>query len=130
MTDASQTGTIIGTLSGVLSLLLGFIGVRLHNKVDGIERSLTDQRVACMTRDEFTTYMEAMRMDRAAMHLENSQRLDRIEGHVSKTNVLESALLRAEDDIRDLREWKHERADPYIGAVDALNARVEHLESK
>ena len=41
--------------------------------------------------------------------------------------VMSSRLQRAEQDILDLREWKHVRADPYISAVDVLKTRVDAL---
>jgi hypothetical protein len=48
---------------------------------------------------------------------------------VSYAAMLER-VKRAEQDILDLRQWKHVKADPYIGAVDVLKTRVDSLETR
>lgn len=44
--------------------------------------------------------------------------------------VLKERMDRADQDILALRKWRHEKGDPYIGAVDALKYRVDELSRK
>lgn len=44
--------------------------------------------------------------------------------------VLKERVDRADQDIQSLRKWRHEKADPYIGAMDMLKARVDSLDVK
>lgn len=45
----------------------------------------------------------------------------------SNVAVLASRLETAEREIESLREWKHVRVDPYVGAMDGLKAQVDGL---
>lgn len=60
------------------------------------------------------------------------ERLKELEATMRENSfaALVGRVQRAEKDILDLREWKHLKADPYIGAMDALKDRVERLEDK
>lgn len=68
------------------------------------------------------------------LHQENLERFDELGGEVQKLAIplarIEEKIQRAEMDIMDLRKWKHEKGDPYIGAVEVLKARVDRLEVK
>ena len=60
----------------------------------------------------------------------------RLERHIykdelvhEKVAIISSDLKRSEKDIQDYRDYKHEKLDPYVGAMDAMNQRVERLET-
>lgn len=71
-------------------------------------------------------------MDRR--HQQNLTKFDELSTEVKKLAVplarIEEKILRAEMDILELRRWKHEKGDPYIGAVEVLKARIDSLEVK
>jgi hypothetical protein len=54
-----------------------------------------------------------------------AERLGKLETPLA---LMDERIKRAELDILDLRKWKHEKGDPYIGAVDVLKARIDGLE--
>lgn len=52
---------------------------------------------------------------------------------VLRTNSYSAMLVRmarAEQDITELRGWKHLKVDPYIGALDVLKSRVDTFEKR
>lgn len=57
------------------------------------------------------------------------KRIDEIATLIHSTDqaVISVKVARAEQDILDLRKWKHEKADPYIGAMNAMKDRVDSL---
>lgn len=68
------------------------------------------------------------------LHQENLNRFDDLAAGVKRLEVplarIEEKIQRAEMDILELRKWKHEKGDPYIGAVEVLKARIDSLEVK
>lgn len=66
------------------------------------------------------------------MHEENkliltnlSNRIFAIEAPIGR---ISDRIERAEQDISDLRKWKHGKVDPYIGAIDVLKSRLDAFE--
>jgi len=80
-----------------LMSIIAWLGKRSLDRLDDLERT-------AVTRDE-----------QQSMHRENQATLRRIEDKLdsSQPGVIASRLERAEDDIRDLRNWKHQ-VDPFI----------------
>lgn len=89
-----------------------------------VERRMSNR----ITYGELDNKFEDMKKERMQLHKENSSSLNRIENKLEDFSVHADRLRRAEKDIDDLREWKHDKADPYIGVMDRLNDRVERLE--
>lgn len=81
-----------------------------------------------VTRGELGDKFDEMKKETRVLHKESSSALGRIENRLEDFGVHADRLRRAEKDIDELRVWKHDRADPYIGAVDRLNDRVGRLE--
>lgn len=61
---------------------------------------------------------------------EVSTRLQALEVHFRNTEqaVISTKVDSLVSEVWALRKWKHERAEPYIGAVDALKNRVDQVE--
>lgn len=64
-----------------------------------------------------------------------AEHVRRLERHIDKDElahqqvaVLGSDSKRHAKDIQDLRDYKHLKLDPYIGAMDAMNNRVLRIE--
>jgi uncharacterized protein (UPF0335 family) len=110
--------------------MLGFTLAPLKWMMRGyIERFEALEKVAVTDEDLKETFAQ-WRSDRQTMHEENLKHLSRIEGKIDiipNIGVVISRIERAEKDIDDLREWKHEKADPYIRAMDVIKERVDNL---
>ena len=102
------------SIFGGFLLVMGWFGRRALDRLDSLERT-------AVTRDELKSAFAEMRDDRKVMHVENQQSLRRIEDKLDATEpgAVAARLTRAESDIRELREWKHQ-VDPYIdrGRID------------
>lgn len=61
--------------SGVAVILFGWIGKRLHDRVDTLEKD-------SVSREELNETLEQMRSDRERMHKENREDLHYIRGRV------------------------------------------------
>ena len=61
---------------------------------------------------------------------EISVRLKSMEEHFRKTDqaIVATKVSSLELEILRLRKWRHERADPYVSAMDAMNQRVQRIE--
>lgn len=68
---------------------------------------------------------ELRRKENTAHYQNLSERLFALESPIGR---IDDRLRRAEQDILDLREWKHTKGDPYIGAVEVLKTRVDALQ--
>lgn len=80
--DDSKTW-LSGAVS-MLSLLLGWIWVRVIRQHDQHGAKIQKLERTCVTRDELAKYMEANRQDRLLMHEENRETLDRIHERVDQ----------------------------------------------
>jgi len=89
-----------------------------------VERRMANR----ITRVELDGKFNDMQKERMQLHRENTSTLKRIETKLEDFGVHADRLRRAEKDIDDLHDWKHENADPYFGAMDRLNDRVARLE--
>lgn len=76
---------------------------------------------------------------RAFMDEKHTDLVRRLERHIDKDEaahekeaikvaVIERDVAHSVKHIQDLRDYKHLKIDPYIGALDALNKRVERIE--
>jgi hypothetical protein len=59
----------------------------------------------------------------------------RLERHIDKDDIAHEKVAiisndqkRDQKDIQDLRDYKHSTVVPYVGAMDAMNRRVERIE--
>lgn len=80
----------------------------------------------------FAGMLSAQEEAAAAWRTGAESRLSQIETML-RANSYDAMLVRmarTEKDISDLREWKHVKADPYVGAVDVLKSRVDQLEKR
>lgn len=59
-----------------------------------------------------------------------SNRLLAVELWQARHADVQTKLDSAEREILRLREWRHLKGDPYVGAVDALKQRVDRIEPK
>lgn len=89
------------------ALLAGFLWVfrRLQSKVD-----------ASVSKEEFREVLRLLREDHGAMDSRNLTHLQRIEDKLDKaqeSGVIVTRIDRHEEDIEDLRTWKHQ-VDPFI----------------
>lgn len=90
-------------------MLLAWWGNRMSNKVDALERT-------AVTRDELDKHFAQMREERKGMHQDNQNALKRIEDKLEgaqQVGIIPTRVKRIEDDVEDLRTWKHQ-VDPYI----------------
>lgn len=94
---------------GMVLALLAWFGNRMANRLDALEQTT-------VKREELDKSFAQMREDRKSMHLENREALQRIEDKLDvaqHTGSIATRVGRAEKDVDDLREWKHQ-VDPYI----------------
>lgn len=67
--------TVVGGLVTLITAIVGFVTIRLHNKVDALGDKVETQRLEdarnLVTRDEFRQYMDRLTTERSAMHGEN-----------------------------------------------------------
>jgi hypothetical protein len=49
---------------------------------------------------------------------------------VGRVNLIEGELDGVQAEILRLRQWRHEKADPYINNYDALHRRLERVEAR
>lgn len=61
---------------------------------------------------------------------EVAARLQALEAHFRNTEqaVVATKVEALTTEVWGLRQWKHTRAEPYIGAMDAMNQRVTRIE--
>lgn len=109
MTDADWGWKVAQVASGLVLGLLAWLGNRMTNRLDALEKN-------SVTRDELKESFNQMREERKAMHQDNRDALKRIETKLDEAQhigVMATRVERAEQDIGDLRDWKHQ-VDPYI----------------
>lgn len=80
--------------------------------------------------DGWKEQLEQMREDDQRRHQQNSDTLGRIEDKVGIITAILVRLERTEKDVQDLRDWKHELADPHIRDIVNLERRLTVLEDK
>lgn len=107
----------------------------MSDRIGQMETKVNDIPLLYPTKDTLNQYidgwrdeLERMRNDGLRMHTENMAVQGRIESKVGDIATIAVRLGRAEQDIVDLRGWKHEKADPYIGELDRINDRLQRLE--
>jgi hypothetical protein len=61
---------------------------------------------------------------------EVAARLQALEAHFRNTEqaVIATKVESITKEVWSLREWKHARGEPYVGAMDAMNQRVTRIE--
>jgi len=125
--DQFDGWTIAKLAWGMVVSFVAWLGIRSVNRLDQLERTY-------VSRDEMKEAFERLQQDRKAMHLDNKESLQRIEAKLDASEhegIIATRLERVEEDILDLRRWKHESVDPYIPrAVDDLKERVDRWEAK
>lgn len=83
--------------------LLAWWGNRMSNKIDVLEKT-------AVSHDQLKDMFGQMREDHNAMDERNRNSLKRIEDKLDdaqREGVIATRVKRAEDDIEDLRTWKH-----------------------
>lgn len=67
--------TLLRALTGLLMAVLGWAALRIHSRVDTMERSY-------VSRDEFNKILDRWQEERHEMHRQNLQQLERISDRV------------------------------------------------
>ncbi|HSV90934.1 MAG TPA: hypothetical protein VLH80_07525 [Nitrospiraceae bacterium] len=129
--DVFSVGSIMQWLTALITTLLGFIGVRLHNRLDKLQEEAVKLQEKAVTRTELKEIQDQNRADRAALHTENTARLERIETKIDVQVAVVQRLTHLEAELERLRDWKHELIDPYIpGEFNAIKAQLNRIEQR
>jgi len=74
---------------------------------------------------------------RGFMDEKHTEVVRRLERHIDKDEIVHESVAvlkrdseRQTKDIQDLRDYKHLKVDPYIGAMDAMNKRMDRIEKR
>ena len=132
-----DSGSVVQWSLTVVSGLLAFFGVRLHNKADRlseilgkvqeVQAAFTATVVSRKDLDEMEARADARR-DRH--HDQNLLRMDRIEAKVELQADTHRRLSYLEAEVQALRDWKHEKIDPYFpGEFNAMKAQLDRIEN-
>lgn len=116
--------------------LLSFLGLRMYHRHDRFEEVLQQLAQAqtafqglAITRKEFAEIEEKAERYRDARHSENRERLTNIEGKLNIQTALNERLMSLEKELQFLRDWKHEKIDPYFpGEFDAMKRQLNRIE--
>lgn len=100
----------------------------LEGKVADIPLNYPTKETLTQFTNGWREELERLRGDGRLMHNENSSILVRIEDKVGDIATIAVRLERAEKDVQDIRDWKHEKADPHIAEIARLNDRLNRLE--
>lgn len=110
------TPTILSGLGTLLTGVLGYFGIRLHNKVDKLETDAKTEAGERITRTELMGHMDILRADNARlredrerMHGENQAILKVISNKLDDHATLREKVDRAEKDIQELRQTRYRR---------------------
>jgi len=112
------------------AVMAGMTAILSWLGIDSLLRLRSLERLS-ISRGEFKEYMDSMREDRKAMHEEDKAQIVDLKKSVDSiqtAGVLAMKVLQCEREINRLRKWRHEKADPYIIAMDQLNERMMRLE--
>ena len=93
---------IVEGLTALVTAIVGFIAVRLHNRVDALEKQAVEDAKVLVTREELQTYIAQATEDRKAMHSENKDLLKAIFAKLDDHSELKEKTRRNEQDIREL----------------------------
>lgn len=107
--DAAE---IIAGLAVTLSSIIGWMYVRLNDRVEKLETKALEDAKVLVTREELNNYIVAATEDRRAMHGENQGLLKAIFGKLDDHSELKEKVRRNEMDI------------------DRLNNRVNNLPAR
>ena len=84
MDNPFQQQTAINWILGVAMTVIGALGALFGRRVDVLEEAHRDSLKHFVTREELTSEMQAQTAAKAAMHVENTRRLERIEDNLTK----------------------------------------------
>lgn len=113
----------IGGMMSLIGTITGYLTVRLHNRVDALEKQSAEDGKVNVTRGELQTYIHAATADRREMHAQNYALLERIYASVSDHSQLREKVLRGERDIDSL-------GDKHDSDVRALREAIQDLASR
>lgn len=108
-TSTFDSWKLLESAYGIIIVLLAWWGNRMTDRLDVLEKS-------AVSRGELKEQFEQMRQDRKTMHDDNRAALQRIEEKLQETQqvgIIPTRVQRIEEDIDDLRHWKHS-VDPFI----------------
>lgn len=106
----------VEALTAALTAVVTFIAVRLHNRVDALEKQAVEDAKVLVTREELQATVTTQTEERRRMHAENQQLLRDIFGKLDDHSELKEKVRRAEADIQDL-DNKIERVSLRQGPV-------------
>jgi len=121
-------------LMGILLGLLGWMGVRLHSRVD-TSVSKDDFRDALVQlREERDSLHQESREERLRLHKENTENFRDLARKLDMQLVHEQRIAQCERDINSVtkyaEELKHVYVDPYLIESAKLKQRVDMMESR
>jgi hypothetical protein len=98
---------LLGGVSVLLTSVLGFIGVRMNNRIDALDAAAVTNAEKFVSREELLTQMNTLRDDRQRMHEENKGLLTRIFDKLDDHSELKEKVRRNEQDIQNLTTLVH-----------------------
>jgi hypothetical protein len=132
----TDTRTVIVALCGAITFLSSallttfvWVGRRKVQRLDDIANEVARDVVR---KSELKEMQTSMSVERERLHLENSERLERIEGTVTATHaslvdlgVMNRRISEAEQRIQELRDFKHDHCEPAVRYIDFLKSERE-----
>ena len=124
---------LIGLGVPILLALGGIIWTMLQRRIDrgeaAFEKSLDEHRAAL---SKIETRFEQWIKDKE--RFDHDFRHDEYAQAVTTINLTLYPLAKEVEvmvnELDKLREWKHLKGDPYVGAMDALKAQVDRIEAR